>query len=53
MNVGEKSIPVPDTAPDGTPMETMMSDLKMALIAKEDYWNNRENFIEIQDRITE
>lgn len=53
VNVGEKSIPVPDIAPDGTPMETMMLDLEMAFITKEDYWNNRENFIEIQDRVTE
>ena len=53
VNVGENSISVPDVAIDGTPMETMIQEHKMALITKEDYWNNRENFIEIQDRVAE
>ncbi|MDD2993516.1 MAG: hypothetical protein PHG73_08245 [Pygmaiobacter sp.] len=53
VNAGENSVSVPDVAIDGTPMETMIQEHKMALITKEDYWNNRENFIEIQDRVTE
>ncbi len=44
-----KLVAVQDTSPDGSPYTFDMAQYCYGLISKEDYWNNRANYIPIQD----